>query len=318
MTRRITPILALCVLIAFVSLPLTPLCLAQESERRAGEMTDKTVTQKDQTGTDPRGFAPKFMPYYRYTRLKNDLKIQDMTLFGMFAFTPRFAMTYEWAIAKYLDYSDVDAFQQGIQGGSGGSGEGGAGGLPPAGFPPGFLDPDGDSIGMGDLGLRFFYKPEALEWGYEESKLTGSLLLGAEGLFPTATDKVLGSESFVLSPMLVFVHDTPTFGFVALMNFYDVTVFKSADRDKVSRYRGRWFFMQPLSKPGPWYGGIYLLPELQPIYDFEEDHFSFWIGPEVGKILAPGKIVYLKPGWGIDPDSQDREFTFELGWRWFF
>ncbi|MGB7066299.1 MAG: hypothetical protein WBF55_14265, partial [Syntrophobacteria bacterium] len=62
MKRRITSILAICLLIAFATLPLNSFCLAAEQGRTQGEMTDKTVTQEDQTGTDPRGFAPKFMP----------------------------------------------------------------------------------------------------------------------------------------------------------------------------------------------------------------------------------------------------------------
>jgi hypothetical protein len=170
---------------------------------------------------------------------------------------------------------------------------------------------------MGDLNLRFFFKPEALEWKYE-SGLSGSVMLGSEILFPTATDEILGGEALILSPMLVFVHDHPFHGFVALMNFYDFDAFKDKSRSSVSRYRGRWFVMQPLTKPGPWYGGFYLLPEFQPVYDFKKESFSFWFGPELGKILAPGKILYVKPGWGVKPQPNEREFTFEFGWRWFF
>ena len=63
----------------------------------------------------------------------------------------------------------------------------------------------------------------------------------------------------------------------------------------------------------------YALPEFQPMYDFEEDHFSFWAGPELGKIIAPGRILYFKPGFGVDPDADkgDRDWSFELGIRWF-
>ncbi len=66
------------------------------------------------------------------------------------------------------------------------------------------------------------------------------------------------------------------------------------------------------------FDGIYLLLELQPVYDFEFDEFSFWIGPEFGKIVSEGNIVYVKPGWGIDPEAGERKFTFEVGWRYFF
>ena len=34
---------------------------------------------------------------------------------------------------------------------------------------------------------------------------------------------------------------------------------------------------------------------------------------------GPGKIAYIKPGWGIDNSELiDREFTLEVGFRWFF
>ena len=115
-----------------------------------------------ETGTDPRDFGNKFMPYYRYTELKNDIEIQELTLFGLFAFNPRFAMTYELPVAKYFDYSDFGPFKAGM-GIPPGDGSPPSGGVP---FPD--LDPDGDEVGVGDLILRFFSRPRALEWEYGE------------------------------------------------------------------------------------------------------------------------------------------------------
>jgi hypothetical protein len=102
--------------------------------------------------------------------------------------------------------------------------------------------------------------------------------------------------------------------FLAAMNFYAFDAWKDVGRGKVRQYRGRWFLMFPLHP-----SGIYALPEFQPIYDFEGEEFMFWIGPEFGKMLAPGQIVYAKPGWGIDAlaNSGERDWTFELGFRWF-
>ncbi|MCH7567499.1 MAG: hypothetical protein IH787_07580 [Nitrospirae bacterium] len=82
-----------------------------------------------------------------------------------------------------------------------------------------------------------------------------------------------------------------------------------------SMYVGRWFVMLPISKKHK----IYLLPEFQPIYDFENNHFSFWVGPEIGKMINKKNIIYVKPGWGVSPDNLagDRSFTFEIGWRYF-
>jgi hypothetical protein len=77
--------------------------------------------------------------------------------------------------------------------------------------------------------------------------------------------------------------------------------------------------MQPLSPPDPWYGGQYVMPELQPIYDFETDDFSSWLEVEIGKMFAPGRIGYIKLGWGLgNSELVDCDFTFKMGFRWFF
>jgi hypothetical protein len=61
------------------------------------------------------------------------------------------------------------------------------------------------------------------------------------------------------------------------------------------------------------------MPELQPVCDFETDDFPSWIGVEFGKMFAPGRIGYNKPGWGIGNSEEiDRDFSFEAGFRWFF
>jgi hypothetical protein len=99
MRRRITTILVVCLLIAFANLPVfLATALAQETE--------------DASGTDPRDFSSKFMPYYRYTELENDVEVNEFVLFGMLAFNPKLAFTYEWPVAKEIDYSSVDAFKQ--------------------------------------------------------------------------------------------------------------------------------------------------------------------------------------------------------------
>ena len=46
--------------------------------------------------------------------------------------------------------------------------------------------------------------------------------------------------------------------------------------------------------------------------------FDFWFGPEFGKIIKDGQILYIKPCVGFDREKDDRKFTFEIGYRYFF
>jgi hypothetical protein len=164
------------------------------------------------------------------------------------------------------------------------------------------------------------WRPEALEFSYgKEGKKSASVLLGTDFVLPTATDDALAGDALLFAPIVAFVFDMPLHGFVAALNLYYFDVYKEDSALKTSRYVGKWFYMQPLTKPGPWWGGLFLLPELQPIYDFETEDFSAWIGVELGKMLAPGRIAYIKPGWGIDnSEPTDRKSTIEVGFRWFF
>jgi hypothetical protein len=325
MRRRISTLPTVCLLIVFAILPV---CLAPA-------LADEV---EDATGTDPRDFSPKFMPYYRYTELENDVEIQEFVLFGMYAFTPKFAMTYEWPVAKEIDYSGLDAFKLFKAGGPDdelppiGQIPGGGGGIP---FSD--LEDDGDVVGMGDLNLRFFLQIDQWRFKFMDDQKNFSIFPVIETTLPTATKDVLGGEAWILSPGVTIVTDMPFrkpplgLGFFAMMNFYDFDAIKDSRREDTSRFRGRWFWMQPLSMPAHVkdpedtslqifnLAGLYLLTEFQPVYDFEDDHFSFWVGPELGKIVKDGIIFYGKPGFGVDPDEDkgDRKFSFEVGFRYF-
>ena len=265
----------------------------KELKKAAKKEKVKEAVKEDPTGTDPRSFTDKWMPYYRHTELENGMTQQDVTAFGTVGFSSRVGMFYEVPFAQYRDFSDVP------------------------GFPPGA---DSDALGLGDIDLKFLYRPGALEFTYgKDGGMGASVLLGTDFVFPTATNEALGGDAFLFAPIVALVADMPLHGFVAMLNLYFFDVYKEASAPKTSRYVGKWFYMQPLTPPGPWWGGFFLLPEFQPVYDFETEEFSSWIGVELGKMLAPGKIAYIKPGWGIDNSEDiDRKTTFEVGFRWFF
>jgi hypothetical protein len=263
----------------------------KEVEKAAKEERIEKAIQENQTGADPRDFSLKWMPYYRYTKLENGLTQQDLTAFGTVPFSPQLGMFYEVPVAQYRDFSDVPGTPSGT-----------------------------DAIGLGDIDLKFLFNPKALEFTYGKGgEKRGNVLLGTDFLLPTATDSALSGDALLFAPILGVVFDMPLHGFVAGLNLYFFDVYKKDSAPKTSRYVGRWFYMQPLTPPGPWWGGFFLLPEFQPIYDFETNDFSSWIGVELGKMLVPGKIAYIKPGWGIDnSETTDRESTLEVGFRWFF
>jgi hypothetical protein len=265
----------------------------EEVERAAKKERIDEAAESDSTGTDPRVFANKWMPYYRYSKLENGLTQHDVTAFGTIAFSPVVGVFYELPFAQYRDFSAVP------------------------GLPPGS---DIDAIGMGDWNLKFLVRPRALDFHYGQGgEMSGSVLFGTEFVLPTATNDALGGDAFLFAPIVAVVVDMPFYGFFAALNLYQFDVFKNSSAPDTSRYLGKWFYMQPLTPPGPWWGGLFLLPEFQPVYDFKGKEFSFWIGLEIGKIVAPGKIAYVKPGWGIKNSEQtDRESTVEVGFRWFF
>ena len=268
----------------------------KEVKKAAKEKTVDENIEGNKTGADPRDFSNKWMPFYRYAKLRNGLRQHDLTAFGTFAFTPRLGMFYELPLAQYRDFSNVAGL--------------------PAGTPT-------SAIGLGDMNLKFLATPKAFEFTYaKEGKMRGNVLVGTDMTFPTATDDLLGGNAFLLAPIVALVMDMPFHGFVALLNLYVFDAYKTDAAPRTSRYVGRWFYMQPLTPPGEWWGGFYLMPEFQLIYDAIARHTSMWLAPEVGKLLAPGKILYAKPGFGVRRNSKsdptDRQFTMEVGFRWFF
>jgi hypothetical protein len=263
----------------------------KDLKKAARKATVLKVAKQDATGNDPRVFSNKWMPYYRYTELDNGLKQQDLTAFGTMRFSDRVGMFYEVPLAQKRDFSDIPGIPSGT-----------------------------DAVGMGDIDMKFLWRPEFGDWTFGEGgEKSGSVMFGTDFVFPTATDDLLGGDALLFAPIVGFVWDMPLHGFIAMLNLYYFDVYKKADAPDTSRYVGRWFYMQPLSRPGPWYGGLYVMPEYQPIYDFETDDFSSWLGVEFGKMFAPGRIGYIKPGWGLgNSELIDRDFTFEVGFRWFF
>jgi hypothetical protein len=299
---------------AICALMLALPAIAQEEGDGA---VDTSQAGKVDTGNDPRNFTSKFMPYYRHTELKNGLVADDLAIFGMWAITKNFALTYETSLGSKVDITDTTAC-------AGLPDIDCTGSVPGHGYLPNGLPAEGDGIevGMGDTILRAFWNVNK-----DAKFLGGAVIPGIQVTLPTATDSVLGSETVSGGPILTFVWDVTKWpapgAFFAMMNIVEFDWYKDAGRADVGRYIGRWFLQLPINKKHK----LYLLTEFQPVYDWENSHFSFWFGPEFGKAWTPsegifrnGGAIYLKPGWGVSPDNLagDREWTVELGFRFFF
>ena len=258
------------------------------------EKTEKNV-EKDGTGNDPRAFSNKWMPFYRYQELENGLIQRDVTAFGTIAFSDYIGLFYELPVAQFRDFSEMSGLPQ---------------------------DAPTSAIGVGDVSLKFLARTKALDFSWGEpskmNKRTGSIMIGTDFVLPTATSPLLAGNSFKLAPIVGVVVDMPLYGFFAMLNLYYFDVYKTDAAPTTSMYVGRWFYMQPLTPPGKWWGLFFLMPEFQPIYNFETKDFSAWLGVELGKIIVDGQVAYIKPGWGLSNSEQtDRKFSLEFGWRYF-
>jgi hypothetical protein len=109
-------------------------------------------------------------------------------MFGMYAFTPKFAFTYEIPVYRNMDYSSVLPNPPGGIGGP----------VPPGGVNPPYDDisSSGSTSGYGDLNLRFFYN---FDWGgdYAEEGKSWSLFPVIETMLPTASDDILGGDTTI-------------------------------------------------------------------------------------------------------------------------
>ena len=273
------------------------LCTSPGQAQDAAAPNVEGTSAEADNGTDPRDFGNKFMPYSRFTTLDNGADDWQLTAFGMIDMSDTIIEGYPWAITyemPIVQYRDIgDALPAGSVSGGGGFGQNE---LP--------LD-SADEVGVGDLNLRAF--------GPVGQAGKFNFLAGVELFIPTASEDLLGSGKFTISPIFVPMYAGGPNWFIAPMIFpYRTDFAGQGSRGDIDLTLCRCFAMYAFQN------GMYLLPELQPIYDWNEDEFSLYVMPEVGKILAPGRIAYIKPGYGVDPDENDREWGLELGFRYFF
>ncbi len=173
--------------------------------------------------------------------------------------------------------------------------------------------------GLGDLKFQINFNA----WTSPSKQLT--FLTMMEFYIPSADNVLLtqvpdanefigidvGKGKFQLGPGLGLVYAfAPNFIFAPLY-FYEFSVAGSDARPDVRRGKWRVFMMYAFPS------GFYTLPEFQALTDYESGNNDLYFAPEFG-YSTKGTTFYTKPGFGISPDANDREWGIEFGMRVMF
>jgi hypothetical protein len=170
--------------------------------------------------------------------------------------------------------------------------------------------------GLGDVKVQGSFNT----WTSADKKLTVINFL--EVFLPTADNALvartplgnaltafnLGTGKYVFGPGLGLVYAFAPNFIVAPLYFYEASAFGNSDRPDIRRGKVRLFLMYA------WESGVYVLPEFQALTNYRTGNNDFYVAPEVG-YSHQRTTLYVKPGFGIDPDPGDRQWGLELGAR---
>lgn len=118
----------------------------------------------------------------------------------------------------------------------------------------------------------------------------------------------LGTGKYVLGPGVGFVFAPRPNFIIAPLYFYEASV--AGDDSKAEIRRGKWRLFAMYA----WESGVYALPEFQVLTNYLTGNNDAYVAPEIG-YSTKGTTLYLKPGLGIAPDLNDREWGIEFGAR---
>ncbi|MFO0851021.1 MAG: hypothetical protein U0871_21075 [Gemmataceae bacterium] len=170
--------------------------------------------------------------------------------------------------------------------------------------------------GLGDIRVQASYNV----WTSADKKLTAIGFF--EAFLPSADNAIvsratldnaltafnLGTGKYVLGPGVGFVYAFQPNFIVAPLYFYEASAFGNSDRVTIRRGKWRVFGMYA------WESGVYTLPELQILTNYLTGNNDIYVAPEVG-YSHKGTTAYVKPGIGITPDYNDRQWGLEVGVR---
>lgn len=118
----------------------------------------------------------------------------------------------------------------------------------------------------------------------------------------------LGTGKYVLGPGLGFVYAVKKNFIIAPLYFYEASV--AGDDDRVDIRRGKWRIFAMYA----WESGAYVLPEFQVLTNYLTGNNDAYVAPEIG-YSSKKTTFYVKPGVGIQPDFNDRQWGIEFGAR---
>ncbi len=272
---------------ALSALTITLVCaLATMTTANSASAQDQADDGGVKTGNKPSTFNWRVNPYVRHNSFENDAEVTDYSVFLM-------------APVKWFGKFDGAFVYEG-----------------PVSRDQDFTDIGGtQDTGFADPVIRtpMIFKP------FQLGKFNWIPVLIPEMTLPWGSEE-LTQDTLIMSAGGGFVISSNPRWFLAAIQFYDFDLSKSSGRDDVDRIRMRYFLQYMVSPKHR----IYVMPEFQATFDFESDEDSFWIGPEIGKVISPiqgsnaGFVVYAKPGFGINnkSNSLEREWSIEVGVRW--
>jgi len=118
----------------------------------------------------------------------------------------------------------------------------------------------------------------------------------------------LGTGKYVAGPGVGVVYAIAPNFIIAPLYFFEASVFGNQDRPDIRRGKWRVFAMYA------WENGVYVLPEFQALTNYLSGNNDIYVAPEVG-YSTKRTTIYVKPGIGIAPDKNDRQWGLEFGAR---
>ncbi|OYW19005.1 MAG: hypothetical protein B7Z55_09655, partial [Planctomycetales bacterium 12-60-4] len=168
--------------------------------------------------------------------------------------------------------------------------------------------------GLGDLKLQGSYNT----WSSDDKRFT--MISFLEMFVPTADNALLtqqsstgneltafnlGTGKFVIGPGVGLVYAPRPNFIIAPLYFFEASIFGNEDRADIRRGKLRIFGMYA------WQNGVYTLPEFQLLTSYLSGNNDVYVAPEFG-YSHQGTTLYVKPGVGINPDPNDREWGLEF------